>query len=212
MLVPYAGHETMPRHLWNLRMGRSIKEGKPSYLDGGLLIAMPQMRDPRFAQSVIYMVAHTDDGAMGIVLNQMIDSITFPDLLQQLGIEMEHEEQIIGIHCGGPVESGRGFVLHSSDYSQEGTLAVDSGICLTATVEILRDIAAGQGPDQCMLALGYAGWGPGQLESEIQSNGWLHAPAVSALVFADNLSGMWEQALASMGIDPSMLSDDAGHA
>lgn len=184
----------------------------PSYLDGDLLIAMPQMRDPRFSQSVIYMVAHSDDGAMGIVLNQMIDSITFPDLLKQLGIALEREEQIIGIHCGGPVESGRGFVIHSPDYHQEGTLELNSEICLTATVEILRAIAAGQGPRQCMLALGYAGWGPGQLESEIQSNGWLHAPADSKLVFDDDLSGLWERAVASLGIDPSMLSDDAGHA
>ena len=193
-------------------MGRSIKEDMPSYLDGDLLIAMPQMRDPRFSQSVIYMVAHSDDGAMGIVLNQMIDSITFPDLLKQLGIALEREEQIIGIHCGGPVESGRGFVLHSPDYHQEGTLELNSEICLTATVEILRAIAAGQGPRQCMLALGYAGWGPGQLESEIQSNGWLHAPADSKLVFDDDLSNLWERAVASQGIDPSMLSDDAGHA
>ncbi len=193
-------------------MGRSIKEDMPSYLDGDLLIAMPQMRDPRFSQSVIYMVAHSDDGAMGIVLNQMIDSITFPDLLKQLGIALEREEQIIGIHCGGPVESGRGFVLHSPDYHQEGTLELNSEICLTATVEILRAIAAGQGPRQCMLALGYAGWGPGQLESEIQSNGWLHAPADSKLVFDDDLSNLWERAVASLGIDPSMLSDDAGHA
>ncbi len=183
-----------------------------SYLDGDLLIAMPQMRDPRFSQSVIYMVAHSDDGAMGIVLNQMIDSITFPDLLKQLNIEPEPREQIIGIHCGGPVESGRGFVLHSPDYHQEGTLALDSKICLTATVEILRDIAAGRGPDQCMLALGYAGWGPGQLESEIQSNGWLHAPAEKELVFGEDLSDLWERALASLGVDPSMLSDAAGHA
>ncbi|MBL6934375.1 MAG: YqgE/AlgH family protein [Alphaproteobacteria bacterium] len=193
-------------------MGRSIKEDMPSYLDGDLLIAMPQMRDPRFSQSVIYMVAHSDDGAMGIVLNQMIDSITFPDLLKQLGIALEREDQIIAIHCGGPVESGRGFVLHSPDYHQEGTLELNSEICLTATVEILRAIAAGQGPSQCMLALGYAGWGPGQLESEIQSNGWLHAPAEKELVFGDDLSNLWERAVASLGIDPSMLSDDAGHA
>ena len=193
-------------------MGRSIKEDMPSYLDGDLLIAMPQMRDPRFSQSVIYMVAHSDDGAMGIVLNQMIDSITFPDLLKQLGIALEREDQIIAIHCGGPVESGRGFVLHSPDYHQEGTLELNSEICLTATVEILRAIAAGQGPSQCMRALGYAGWGPGQLESEIQSNGWLHAPAEKELVFGDDLSNLWERAVASLGIDPSMLSDDAGHA
>ena len=182
------------------------------YFEGQMLIAMPRMGDFRFARSVIYLCAHSADGAMGLVLNQTIDAITFPDLLQQLGIEIEHQEQIIGIRCGGPVESGRGFVLHSSDYQQEGTLSVNSEICLTATVEILRDIATGQGPSRCMLALGYAGWGPGQLESEIQSNGWLHAAADNNLVFGEDLSNLWERALASLGVDPSMLSDDAGHA
>jgi len=195
-----------------LKMGRLIKEDIPSYLDGDLLIAMPQMRDPRFFQSVVYMVAHSDDGAMGLVLNKLIDNITFPYLLQQLGIEVAHSQQILGIRCGGPVETGRGFVIHSSDYHQEGTLFVNSEICLTATVEILRDIAAGQGPDRCMLALGYTGWGPGQLETEIQSNGWLHAIAKKELVFGEDSSSMWEQALAGLGINPFMLSDVAGHA
>jgi putative transcriptional regulator len=193
-------------------MGRLIKEGIPSYLDGDLLIAMPQMRDPRFSQSVVYMVAHSEDGAMGLVLNKPSDSITFPDLLQQLGIEVAHNQQILGIRYGGPVEIGRGFVLHSSDYHQEGTLFANSGICLTATIEILRDIAAGQGPDSCMLALGYTGWGPGQLETEIQSNGWLHATAEKELVFGEDSSSMWEQALAGLGVKPLMLSDVAGHA
>jgi len=193
-------------------MGRLIKEDIPSYLDGDLLIAMPQMRDPRFSQSVVYMVAHSEDGAMGLVLNKPSDSITFPDLLQQLGIEVAHNQQILGIRYGGPVEIGRGFVLHSSDYHQEGTLFANSGICLTATIEILRDIAAGQGPDSCMLALGYTGWGPGQLETEIQSNGWLHATAEKELVFGEDSSSMWEQALAGLGVKPLMLSDVAGHA
>ena len=193
-------------------MGCSIHKDTPSYLDGNLLIATRQMRDPRFTRSVIYVVSHDDNGAMGLVLNQTIDSITFPDLLQQLGIELEQKEQIIDIHCGGPVETGRGFVLHSSDYQQKGTFTVDSEICLTATEKILRDIAAGQGPEQCILALGYAGWGPGQLDSEIQSNGWHHAPANSDLVFNGDLPSMWKQALESLGITPSMLSDDAGHA
>ena len=193
-------------------MGRLIKEDIPSYLDGDLLIAMPQMRDPRFSQSVVYMVAHSEDGAMGLVLNKLIDNITFPDLLQQLGIEVPHSQQILGIRCGGPVETGRGFVLHSSDYHQEGTLSLNSGICLTATVEILHDIASGQGPDHCMLALGYTGWGPGQLETEIQSNGWLHTTAEKELVFGEDSSSMWEQALAGLGVNPLMLSDVAGYA
>ena len=194
-----------------LKMDRLIKEDILSYLDGDLLIAMPQMRDPRFSQSVVYMVAHSEDGAMGLVLNKLI-SITFPDLLQQLGIEVAHSQQILGIRCGGPVETGRGFVLHSSDYHQEGTLSVNSGISLTATVKILRDIAAGRGPDRCMLALGYTGWGPGQLETEIQSNGWLHATAEKELVFGEDSSSMWEQALAGLGVNPFMLYDATGHA
>ena len=118
----------------------------------------------------------------------------------------------IRVHTGGPVESGRGFVLHSCDYVQEGTLVVDEAIGLTASVDILRAIASGEGPDRSLLALGYSGWGPGQLESEITANGWLHAPADEGLVFADDLDGIWPGSLAKIGIDISTLSPEAGHA
>ncbi len=182
------------------------------YLPGQLLIAMPTMSDPRFERSVIYMCAHTSEGAMGLVLNRLMGSVTFPDLLEQIGIESENVEDVIRVHFGGPVESGRGFVLHTADYLLDGTLVVDEGIALTASVDILRAIADGGGPRHRLLALGYAGWGPGQLEGEIQANGWLNVPADPDLIFDDNLDGKWEASLAKIGIDLTSLSGQAGHA
>ena len=179
---------------------------------GQLLVAMPQMQDPRFAKTVIYLCAHTPEGAMGLVLNKLVDSITFPDLLEQLSIEPAISGDEIRVHFGGPVESGRGFVLHTADYQREGTLPINSGIALTATVDILRDMARGAGPRQTLLALGYAGWGPGQLDAEIQANGWLQVPADEHLVFGQNLDAKWELAMAKLGIDFGRLSSDAGHA
>ena len=179
---------------------------------GQLLVAMPQMQDPRFAKTVIYLCAHTPEGAMGLVLNKLVDSITFPDLLEQLSIEPAISGEEIRVHFGGPVESGRGFVLHTADYQREGTLPINSGIALTATVDILRDMARGAGPRQTLLALGYAGWGPGQLDAEIQANGWLQVPADEQLVFGQDLEMKWELALAKLGIDFGRLSSDAGHA
>lgn len=182
------------------------------FLSGQLLIAMPGMQDERFAKTVIYMCAHTPEGAMGLVLNHALDSLTFPDLLEQLGIEEEIGATDVRVHVGGPVEAGRGFVLHSTDYSQEATLPVDDGIALTATVDVLKAIARGRGPQKSLLALGYAGWGPGQLDDEIKANGWLQAPADPGLVFDLNLDNKWERAIGKLGIDPRMLSDEAGHA
>ena len=182
------------------------------YLAGQLLIAMPGMKDPRFEKAVIFMCAHNSDGAMGLVVNRALESLTFPDLLEQLGIDSLDTSDQINVHFGGPVESGRGFVLHSRDYLQEATMVVDNDVALTATVDILKAIADGDGPRQSLLALGYAGWGPGQLDSEIKSNGWLHVAADSELVFGVNLEDKWEQAMGKIGVDPRMLSDDAGHA
>ena len=179
---------------------------------GQLLVAMPQMQDPRFAKTVIYLCAHTPEGAMGLVLNKLVDSITFPDLLEQLSIEPAISGEEIRVHFGGPVESGRGFVLHTADYQREGTLPINSGIALTATVDILRDMARGAGPRQTLLALGYAGWGPGQLDAEIQANGWLQVPADEQLGFGQDLEMKWELALAKLGIDFGRLSGEAGHA
>lgn len=182
------------------------------YLTGQLLVAMPQMRDPRFARSVIYMCAHSADGAMGLVVNRRVGAITFDDLLQQLSIGPNRRNDEIRVHFGGPVEQGRGFVLHSSDYQQAGTLRVDDHVALTATLDILKEMAAGGGPRRSLLALGYAGWGPGQLDAEIQANGWLSVAADEDLVFDDNLEQKWQRAIGKIGIDFSMLSGDAGHA
>lgn len=190
------------------------------YLEGQLLIAMPVMSDPRFARSVIYMCAHSEDGAMGLVINQRASHISFPDLLERLGIvpseaedDLPEDVQSMSIHVGGPVETGRGFVLHSSDYfANESTLPIENGICLTATIDILKAIATGHGPNRAILALGYAGWSPGQLESEIQANGWLNCPADLDLIFDPDVEAKYSRALAKIGIDPSHLVNDAGHA
>ncbi len=182
------------------------------YLTGQLLIAMPSMRDARFTRTVIFMCAHNENGAMGLVINRLVGAITFPDLLDQLGIQTTADTEQIRVHFGGPVESGRGFVLHSSDYNQDSTLEVDNKIALTATIDILRDIATGSGPRQRLMALGYAGWGPGQLDLEIQDNGWLHVEADDELIFGDDLNNKWERAIGKLGVSVSMLSDEAGHA
>lgn len=185
---------------------------RQTYLAGQLLVAMPGMLDPRFAKTVIYLCAHGPEGAMGLVINKVLDSLSFPDLLDQLGINFVGGSEHIAVHFGGPVETGRGFVLHSPDYVQEATLVVDGEVALTATVDILRAIASGMGPRHHLLALGYAGWGPGQLDSEIKANGWLNVQADEDLVFGHDLDGKWERAMAKIGIDPRMLSDMAGHA
>jgi putative transcriptional regulator len=182
------------------------------YLTGQLLVAMPQMQDPRFVRSVIYICAHTADGAMGLVINKLLENVSFPDLLEQLNIEPAAGPPAIEVHFGGPVETGRGFVLHSEDYCQDATLVINRSIALTATIDILRDIAGGRGPSRSLLALGYAGWGPGQLDHEIQANGWLSVPADDTIVFGDDLAGKWQSAVAKLGIDANFLSSDAGHA
>ena len=190
----------------------TLSRGEDSYLTGRLIVAMPNMLDPRFTRTVIYLCAHNEDAAMGLVVNRLIGSITFPDLLEQLGIENTDSDKDIRVHFGGPVESGRGFVLHSAEYQQEGTLQVSASMSLTATVDILRDMAAGQGPRRSLLALGYAGWGRGQLDAEIQANSWLHVEVDEGLVFDADLDGKWDRAIHTLGFDPAMLSGDAGHA
>jgi putative transcriptional regulator len=193
------------------------KSGNDSFLDGQFLIAMPVMTDKRFARSVIYMCAHSAQGAMGLIVNQRASHINFSQLLGQLSIPSEDEAASppidIDVHVGGPVETGRGFVLHSSDYfAADSTLAIDDGVSLTATVDILKAIAGGSGPDRAILALGYAGWRPGQLESEIQANGWLHCPPDLDLLFDRDLDQKYDRALSKIGIDLSHLVSDAGHA
>ena len=190
------------------------------YLDGQFLIAMPGMEDSRFARTVVFICAHSADGAMGITINQPAPDVTFRDLLVQLDIIPDGPEirlpppaQRIRVQRGGPVETGRGFVLHSADYfAESSTLPISEAVSLTATLEILKAIAKGDGPENAMLALGYAGWAPGQLESEIQANGWLSCPALPEVIFDTNLEGKYERALGLIGVDPVRLSADAGHA
>jgi putative transcriptional regulator len=193
-------------------MAMSAKIAVPNSLAGSLLVAMPQMSDPRFERAVIYMCAHNEEGAMGLVINKLFDQLSFGDLLDQLEIPSGPRTQQIRVHAGGPVEAGRGFVLHSDDYLREGTMPVDSGFALTATTDILRAIADGDGPRTSILALGYAGWGPGQLEQEFVANGWLHVPADPELVFGADLEHKWLLALNKLGVSPSVLSSQAGHA
>jgi putative transcriptional regulator len=190
------------------------------YLDGQMLIAMPVMEDPRFAHSVIYLCAHSSEGAMGIIVNRPAGSIDFPGLLVQLDIikkadqiKLPQNAETMKVLKGGPVDTGRGFVLHSSDFFiKDATLPIDEEICLTATVDILKAIARGAGPKHAILALGYAGWAPGQLETEIQDNGWLHCAADPDLIFGRDVEEKYLRALRKIGIDPGMLSNEAGHA
>ena len=193
-----------------MSMTRNVAE--PISLAGQLLVAMPQMTDPRFERTVIYMCAHSGQGAMGLVVNRIFDKMSFPELLAQLKIDTTPKSRRIRIHAGGPVESSHGFVLHSDDYVRDGTMRVTDGIALTATIDILKAIADGDGPRQSLLALGYAGWGPGQLESELVRNSWLTVPADPSLVFALDIERVWERALAMLGASPTTLSGEAGHA
>jgi putative transcriptional regulator len=182
------------------------------YLQGKLLVAMPTMSDPRFERSVIYLCAHSAGGAMGLVINKRLDSITFPDLLRQLGLEPPTVEPGIQIHFGGPVEPGRGFVLHSTDFMREASILIGDDVGLTATIDVLKAMAAGEGPRRSLVALGYAGWAPGQLDAEIQANGWLHAPADQEIIFGTDDAAKWPLAVRKVGIDLAQLSTDAGHA
>ncbi|HEY0145153.1 MAG TPA: YqgE/AlgH family protein [Methylovirgula sp.] len=202
-------------------MATAKAKGKDNeYLDGQFLLAMPGMADDRFARSVVYLCAHSDEGAMGIVINRRAPSLNFSELLIQLevikpdeAIQLPMQAGAVPVLRGGPVEAGRGFVLHSNDfYIDNSTLPIDGGVSLTATVDILRAIANGSGPDHAILALGYAGWSPGQLEDEMQNNGWLTCPADAALIFETPLEERYGMAMRKIGIDPGFLSADAGHA
>jgi putative transcriptional regulator len=196
-------------------MAQSKPIGPPSpehFLTGQILIAMPSMADERFAQAVIYLCAHTAEGAMGLVLNRPIVRPTFDELLEQLKVEPAPPARQIRICAGGPVENGRGFVLHTADWTGEGSLRVDESVALTASLDVLKIIAEGAGPRECLLALGYAGWGPGQLDREFQENAWLSVPADEALVFGTDHGTHWRRAFAKLNVDPLLLSASAGHA
>jgi putative transcriptional regulator len=195
------------------------RPGTGTTLEGQLLLAMPIMTDKRFARSVVYLCAHSKEGAMGLIINHRAGHITFPDLLDRLGIIPRGPDDTIAsdfldreVHSGGPVETGRGFVLHTADYhASDSTLEIAGGISLTATIDILKAIAAGRGPQRSILALGYAGWSAGQLENEIQANGWLNCPADADIMFETDLDLKYEMAMARIGVNPSFLVGEAGH-
>jgi putative transcriptional regulator len=182
------------------------------FLTGQLLIAMPAMEDPRFSQSVIYLCAHTPEGAMGLVLNRPLQRPKFDELLRQLEVEPVPPARRIRLCAGGPMDNGRGFVLHTTDWTGEGSLRVDDAVALTASLDVLKEIAEGRGPREGLLALGYAGWGPGQLDAEIQQNSWLSVPADETIVFDGDHDTKWRRALGKLNIDPLLLSGVAGHA
>ena len=194
------------------------KKTSRGFLDDQFLIAMPGLKDERFARSVIYICAHSEEGAMGLIINQS-QELLFPDLLVQLGI-LDEQEAIrlpspardIVVRNGGPVDRSRGFVLHSDDYRVESSLPISDSVCLTATVDILRAISIGRGPRQALMALGYAGWAAGQLENEIAQNGWLTCPAKPEFLFDADIDRKYDRLLASLGVDLAHLSSDAGHA
>jgi putative transcriptional regulator len=191
---------------------QEITYSESDWLTGQLLIAMPSMPDPRFTRAVIYICSHGPNGAMGLVLNRLFGEANFHTLLQQLKISPSAATRELAVHFGGPVETGRGFVLHSGDYLHEGTTRIDDNVSLSATVEILQAIADGGGPKRTMLALGYTGWGAGQLDDEMKTNGWLTAPADDGILFDREIDTKWERALAKIGIRSTMLSAEVGHA
>ncbi len=200
---------------------KSLEKGiKRGFLDGQMLIATPTLQDERFARSLIYICAHSSEGAMGIIVNHPAANIKFPDLLVQLDvipaaelIELPPRAETVRVLKGGPVETGRGFVLHTADFFIENsTLPIDEGICLTATLDILKAIARGKGPANAILALGYAGWAPGQLETEIHGNGWLHCAPDPDLIFGTDIEAKYNRALKKIGIGPGQLSSEVGHA
>ena len=193
-------------------MGMSENLREAGYLTGQMLIAMPQMQDPRFSRSVVYICAHTAEGAMGLVVNRLFNALSFPDLLEQLNIKPTPVCDQIRVHFGGPVESGRGFVLHTDDYcAPDSSIPITPGISLTATRDVLEALAGHNSrPRKAIMALGYAGWGAGQLEEEIKANVWLTCEADDALIFDRDHATKWNRALAKIGVDPRFLSSEAG--
>lgn len=186
--------------------------GEGGFLTGQMLIAMPAIADESFAQSLIYLCAHTPEGAMGIMVNRPLHRPSFDDLMAQLEIAPLPPARRIRLCAGGPVDHGRGFVLHTADWTGEGSLIVDQALALTASLDVLKAIAGGGGPREGVLALGYVGWGPGQLDSEFQTNSWLSAPADEQLLFGSEHETKWRRALAKLRIDPLLLSTTAGRA
>lgn len=188
------------------------KTTSADYLTGQFLIAMPTMDDPNFQRTLIYVCHHAEEGAMGLIVNKPLTDLKFVDILSQLDIEQTAPCDRIIVHRGGPVDRARGFVLHTADYDRQGTLKVNGDIALSATTEILRAIASGAGPKRSLMALGYAGWGEGQLDYEIKQNAWLSVPADDDILFSPDVDTKWERALAKLGVSAALLSGTAGHA
>lgn len=184
-----------------------------NFLEGKLLIAMPGMSDPHFDKSVIYMCAHSAEGAMGIMINKPVEGLSFHELITRLDLKPTERTPDFPVLYGGPVETGRGFVLHSGEYeTSDGTMPVSEDVSLTATLDILRAIAEGRGPDRAIFALGYAGWNAGQIESEIRLNGWIHCDSDPDILFGSAPDTKWVEALRKLGIDASVLTAHSGHA
>ena len=184
------------------------------FLSGKLIIAMPTMSDPRFKRSVVCICAHNEDGAIGIIINKIIESLSFSKIIKQLKlkknkVKRDHSEPI---YFGGPVETERGFILHTADYFSENSTPINTQISMTASTEILQALIDGNGPNKSIIALGYAGWGPGQLDTEIQSNAWLSVQSDPELIFSDKTSDKWDMALEKIGVDPALLSTEFGRA
>lgn len=181
-----------------------------------LLLAMPQMGDPRFHHAVIFLCVHDEKGAMGLTLNHPLHSMTFPSLLEQLGLSPDHDLDTdlknMPILSGGPVEDIRGFLLHTPDFRQKDTIIVDEQFHVSGTLDSLRAVMNGERPEDMIFALGYAGWGEGQLEQELQDNAWMVVPATQELVFKTAAEDMWEKAFATLGVNPAMLSGVSGNA
>jgi putative transcriptional regulator len=181
-------------------------------LTGKIIVSMPSLTDERFFKTVIYICAHSSEGSMGIIINKKIDYDLYPDLLEQLGIDKPLNNKKLFIRYGGPVESGRGFVLHSDDMMRKETLNINKGVALTSTAEFFDDLAIGKGPKNSILALGYAGWSPGQLEDEIVQNSWMTLSVDTKFLFDDEVSTKWINAYKIMGVDPNNLSFQSGRA
>jgi len=218
MLPSYVVSIPEPRNLLNLRYDHRMRhvvaesKQKQDFLTGKFLVAMPGMQDPRFEDTILYVCGHDATGAMGLVVNKLIETITFRGLLDQLDIEVDGHIPNVPVHFGGPIEMGRGFVLHTTDYVHDSSVKISDDVTLTATIDILRDIAHDKGPKYCLLALGYTGWSPGQLEAEIKKNGWLEISGDVEILFKTAIDNKRSKALVKLGIDPSMLSNVSGHA
>ncbi len=199
---------------------REGEESKPEegLLAGNLLVAMPSLGDPNFTHSVIYLCSHSPDGAMGLIINRPVESPNFKEVLGHFDIALAGESEARAIHLGGPVEQGKGFILHTDDYHQETSIVVQKPFVLTSSIDILRDLAAGKGPRRSLVALGYAGWGAGQLDEEIRENVWLIVKASEEIIFKCKDAEKWSRAIAVLDsetgepIDPTRISPVAGNA